>query len=37
MEEKRLVVQMEKELHAKFKAETAITGLTMSDARDRHC
>ncbi len=32
MEEKRLVVQMSKQIHAKFKAETAITGLTMSDA-----
>ena len=32
MEQKRLVVQISKELHSKFKAETAITGLTMSDA-----
>ncbi len=32
MEEKRLVVQMSKELHSKFKSETAISGLTMSDA-----
>ncbi len=31
MEHKRLVVQMEKELHSKFKSETAITGITMSD------
>jgi len=32
MEEKRLVVQISRELHSKFKSETAITGLTMSDA-----
>jgi antitoxin component of RelBE/YafQ-DinJ toxin-antitoxin module len=32
MEEKRLVVQISRELHAKFKAETAIVGITMSDA-----
>ena len=32
MEQKRLVVQISKELHSKFKSETAITGLTMSDA-----
>ena len=32
MEEKRLVVQISRELHSKLKSETAITGLTMSDA-----
>jgi len=32
MEDKRLVVQISRELHSKFKSETAITGLTMSDA-----
>jgi len=32
MEQKRLVVQISKELHSKFKSETAIIGLTMSDA-----
>ena len=32
MEQKRLVVQMSKDLHSEFKAKTAIAGITMSDA-----